>query len=159
MSLDFARLRLDNAKQRVNNFIDDHIIEWTTDEIVKAIQDNARGLGLSQRVIQAITAEKTDFMKAEIVFDLQDEDSGADLSDLLEKGSRPHIIEPKGRDAGGANWLRWMNDLGNPVFRRRVQHPGFKGYQLIEKGVEQNEQELQRRIEREVTNFMERERL
>lgn len=157
MSLDFARLRLDNASQRVNFFIDDHIVEWTEEEVAIKIRDTARANGLSQRVQDAISVEKSGFMLAEVVFDLQDGDT--DISDLLELGSRPHIIEPKGKDAGGANVLRWFNPAGSPIFRRRVQHPGFKGYRFMEKGVRENEFNLQRRIEDETTRFLQKERL
>ncbi len=157
MSLDFTRLRLDNASQRVNQFIDDHIVEWTEEEIADKIRQTITSLGLSQRVRDAVSVEKTDFMSAEVVFDLQDGD--IDISDLLEKGSRPHVIEPKGRDSGGADVLRWFSPSGNPVFRRKVQHPGFEGYHFMEEGVRQNEFNLQRRIEREVDVFMQKERL
>jgi len=157
MSLDFARLRLDNASQRVNFFVDEHIVEWTEEEIAIKIRDTARGLGLSQRVLEAISVEKAGFMIAEVIFDLQDGDT--DISDLLELGSRPHVIEPKGKEAGGADVLRWFNPAGSPIFRKRVQHPGFRGYRFIEEGVRVNEQNLQRRIEDETTRFLQKERL
>jgi len=157
MSLDFTRLRLDNASQRINRFIDDHIVEWAEEEIAEKIRQTVTSLGLSQRVRDAVGVEKADFTQAEVVFDLQDGDT--DISDLLEKGSRPHEILPKGRDGGGANILRWFSPTGNPIFRRRVQHPGFQGYHFMEEGVRQNEFNLQRRIEREVEEFMQKERL
>lgn len=157
MSLEYARLRLDNASQRTNRFIDDHIVEWTEEEIAEPIRNNMRSVGLSQRVIEAVYVEKTDFMKAEVVFNLQDGD--VDLSDLLELGSRPHEILPKGKDAGGANTLRWIGEAGDVHFAKRVFHPGFQGYHFMEKGVRENEYELQKRIEREVETYLDRERL
>jgi len=37
----------------------------------------------------------------------------------LEWGTRPHIITPDEAEA-----LRWFNDEGQPVFAKRVRHPG-----------------------------------
>lgn len=38
---------------------------------------------------------------------------------FLEYGTEPHIIEPKNAEA-----LRWFNETGEPVFARKVRHPG-----------------------------------
>ena len=157
MSLEFARLRLDNASQRTNKFIDDHIVEWTEEEIAEPIRETARSLQLSQRVQDAIYVEKADFMKAEVVFDLQID--GVDVSDLLENGFRPHEIHAKGKEMGGADWLRWYDESGRIHFARKVMHPGFEGYHFMENGVAENEQFLQRRIEQEVETYLNRERL
>ncbi len=157
MSLDFARLRLDNAGQRVNRCIDDHLEEWANEEIVEKIRANARGLQLSQRVQDAITFEKTDFMIGEIVFDLVVD--GQPVDEFLENGFRPHVIEAKGKDSGGADFLHWIDKNGKNFFRRKVNHPGFEGYHLIEKGVRENEQGLERRIVSETEEFMQKERL
>lgn len=42
---------------------------------------------------------------------------------FLEYGTSPHIIEPDTAEA-----LRWFNDEGEPVFAKRVQHPGTEPY-------------------------------
>jgi len=160
MSLEFARLRLDNSSQRITKFIDDNIVEWTEQEIAVPIRNNMRSAGLSQRTLDAVTVEKTDFMKADVVFDLQIDD--VDVSDLLEKGSRAHDIFPKGKENDGADTLRWWNRVGAvgfPIFAKKVHHPGFEGYHFMERGVRENEYNLQRRIEREVEPYLERERL
>jgi len=38
---------------------------------------------------------------------------------FLEYGTSPHLIEPKNAEA-----LRWFNEQGEPVFARKVRHPG-----------------------------------
>ena len=157
MSLEFSRLRLDNASQRIMKFIDENIVGWTEEEILNPILDTVRSLGLSQRVQDAISVEKTDFMKADVVFDLQID--GTDVSDLLEKGFRPHEINAKGKDMDGADWLRWYDESGKIHFAQKVMHPGFLGYHFMEKGYNNNEYNLQRRIERETEEFLEKERL
>lgn len=157
MSLEMARLRLDNVSQRMWKFIDEHIEEWATEEIVEKIKTDARALGLSNRVLDAITFERTGFMKGEIVFDFTID--GVPVDEFLENGTRPHIIEPKGKDNGGANVLRWLNAAGNPIFRKRVQHPGFSGYHLIRDGKQKYEGDLQRKLESESENMAQVERL
>jgi len=101
MSLEMARLRLDNVSQRMWRFIDENLQVWATEEIVAKIKTDARALGLSNRVIDAISFEMIGFMKGELVFDL--EIDGVPVDEFLENGTRPHVIEPKGKDAGGAN--------------------------------------------------------
>ena len=79
------------------------------------------------------------------------------ISIICPKGS--FVIEPKGKDNGGANVLRWLNAAGNPIFRKRVQHPGFRGYHLIRDGSQRYEDDLRRRIESESENLAQVERL
>jgi len=158
MSLDFTRLRLDNASQRVNRLIDDNIVLWTEQEIADKIRNTARSLGLSERVINAITVEKTGFMKADLVFDLRGP-KDEPLDEFLENGFAAHDIEAKGKESGGAESLSWVNEFGNRVFRVRVHHPGFRGYHFMETGHRQNEPNLQRRIETEISDAMIKERL
>ena len=157
MSLEMARLRLDNVSQRTWKFIDENIEKWATEEIVERIRTDARALGLSNRVISAITFERTGFMVGDIVFDLSID--GVPVDEFLENGTRPHVIEPKGKDAGGANVLRWLSAAGNPIFRKRVQHPGFRGYHLIRDGKQKYEDDLRKRIEQESENMAQVERL
>ncbi len=157
MSLEMARLRLDNVSQRMWKFMDEHLVEWAEEEIIERIKTDARALGLSNRVLDAITFEKVGFLKGEIVFDF--EVDGVPVDEFLENGTRPHVIEPKGKDAGGANVLRWLNAAGNPIFRKRVQHPGFRGYHLMRDGQLKYEDDLRRRVESETENLAQVERL
>lgn len=41
-------------------------------------------------------------------------------------GTKPHVIKPKGRAAGGKNALRWSAG-GAFKFAGKVNHPGYKG--------------------------------
>ena len=55
--------------------------------------------------------------------------------------------------------LRWLSAAGNPIFRKRVQHPGFRGYHLIRDGKQKYEDDLRKRIEQESENMAQVERL
>jgi len=157
MSLDITRLRLDSASQRADRFIDNNIVTWVNEEITEQIRDTVRALGLSERVINAITTEKTGFMKADVVFDLRGPNDEP-LDEFLENGFAPHDIEAKGKEQGGADVLSWIDQFGTRKFAKRVRHPGFIGYHFMETGERQFTPELTRRIEKETSEFMQKER-
>jgi len=157
MSLDITRLRLDSASQRVDRFIDNNIIQWVNEEITEQIKDSVRALGLSERVVNAITTEKTGFMKADVVFDLRGPNDEP-LDEFLEKGFAPHDIVAKGKEQGGADALSWIDQFGTRKFAKRVRHPGFRGYNFMEQGERQFTPELTRRVEKETSEFMQKER-
>ena len=55
-----------------------------------------------------------------------------------------YLIVPKRPDG----WLRWIDpDTGNPVFAKRVMHPGSPGNHMFEIGVAIAEQEFEREVE------------
>lgn len=157
MSLDITRLRLDSASQRADRFIDNNITSWVNEEITENIRDTVRSLGLSERVVNAITTEKIGFMKADVVFDLRGPNDEP-LDEFLENGFAPHDIVAKGKEQGGADVLSWIDQFGTRRFARSVRHPGFRGYHFMEIGERQYTPELTRRIETEVTEFMQKER-
>lgn len=57
---------------------------------------------------------------------------------FLEFGTRPHVITPNEADA-----LRWFNDDGEPVFRKKVFHPGFEPFSALRDGIDRRRNELQ----------------
>jgi len=57
---------------------------------------------------------------------------------FLEWGTEPHIIEPVEAEA-----LRWYNEQGNPVFAKRVEHPGTKPYGHMRSAIDRKRVELQ----------------
>ena len=46
----------------------------------------------------------------------------AAYAEIVEKGSRPHIIFP-----ASGKVLHWLGPWGEPIFAKKVMHPGFSG--------------------------------
>jgi hypothetical protein len=153
MSLDTTRLRLESAKTRVLDYIDNHLEEWVTEEVVQPTQHIAWGEGLSENAISEITIEREDYLKVKMVWNLFG-DNGEPLGVWLENGTKEHIIEAKGELFGGANSLRWYSKGGKPIFRKKVKHPGTKGKHILKRGWEIGKPNLQKRIGREVNNWL-----
>ena len=87
--------------------------------------------GMSDRVKNAVTFEKKGFLQGNIVFELEG-DNGEPISVWLENGFKPHVIEAKGKEAGGSNYLKWNDPLtGKPIFRRKLRHPAFGRYHFM----------------------------
>ncbi|KGO14281.1 hypothetical protein NZ45_07935 [Clostridium botulinum] len=55
---------------------------------------------------------------------------GVDYGEILEEGSKPHVITPK-----NGKYLYWKG-AAHPV--KRVNHPGTKGFKTFEKVLEGN---------------------
>ena len=55
----------------------------------------------------------------------------ASYAGFVDQGTKPHIIEPK-----TAKVLRWFGPWGNPIFARRVKHPGTTGIFFVRKTVD-----------------------
>ena len=128
------------------------------DEILGPTQELAFGEGLSDAAIGNMEVRKDGFMRAKMRWSLINED-GKPLHLFLERGTKPHIIEAIGKLFGGADSLRWFLPTGKPIFRKRVRHPGTKGMRIVERGFEQNKDNLKARGIREVNNFLEAESL
>jgi hypothetical protein len=158
LSLDIARLRLGDAKFRIDKFIDQNIQGWFDEEIVQRAQKLGWARGLSENSISSIYSEKVDRMKCKIVWDLEGP-NGEPLAIFLEKGTRAHDIQAKGKLFGGADSLRWMSNTGKPIFRKKVHHPGTKGMKIIERAVKEGTPELRRRINKEVKLWLQLTRI
>jgi hypothetical protein len=160
LGFEFTQNRLDNSELRVNDFINDHVVEWTEEIVLLPIRNSIIQTGLSQNAANAVRVEKTGYMKAEIVWDYEGP-NGEPLYEWLENGfgKGGYNIKSKGKLAGGADYLRWKDSNGKPVFRKKVRHPGFAGYGLIKKGWEANKEQLKRRAIEETNNFLEVNRL
>ncbi|MFV2172340.1 hypothetical protein ACFHW2_11840 [Actinomadura sp. LOL_016] len=54
-------------------------------------------------------------------------DTTAWYAGLIEWGTRPHDILPR-----NGRWLRWIDpQTGQPVFARKVRHPGTRAYRVM----------------------------
>ena len=153
MSLDLTKQRLESAEERVNRFIDQNLLLWATEEILLPGQTDIAS-SVSQRASEALTLEKSGFMKVDLKWDFRSEE-GAPIHFFLEYGTRPHRIEAKGRDNGGADALHWTGPSGESRFAKVVQHPGTEGKNVIATIKEERTPALRERIIKETQNHME----
>ena len=158
MSLDLTKQRLTSATERVERYIDDNIIVWATETVLLPAQSNLE-TSISQRAAQALSLEKTGFMKFDLVWDLRG-DNGEPLHFFLEFGTRPHVIKAKGKEHGGADALHWTGPSGEGVFAKIVNHPGSKKHVgLIQRIKDERMPALQAKIVSETQNKMETDSL
>ena len=155
MSLDLTKQRLFSIETRVTKYIDQNIIQWATEEILLPGQTDIAN-SVSQRASEALSLEKTGFMKVDLVWDFRNEE-GAPIHFFLEFGTRPHEIRAKGKDNGGADALHWTGPSGESRFAKVVQHPGTQARELISQIKEERIPDLRRRIVDETQNYMELE--
>jgi len=155
MSLDLTKQRLFSIETRVTKYIDQNIIQWATEEILLPGQTDIAN-SVSQRASEALSLEKTGFMKVDLVWDFRNEE-GAPIHFFLEFGTRPHEIRAKGKDNGGADALHWTGPSGESRFAKVVQHPGTQARELISQIKEERIPDLRRRIIDETQNYMELE--
>jgi SLT domain-containing protein len=155
MSLDLTKQRLYSIETRVNNYIDQNIIQWGTEEILLPGQTDIAN-SISQRASEALSLEKTGYMKIDLVWDFRSEE-GAPIHFFLEYGTRPHEIRAKGREHGGADALHWTGPSGESRFAKVVQHPGTQARELISQIKEERLPDLRRRIIDETQTYMELE--
>lgn len=153
MSLDLTKQRLYSIEIRVNNFIDQNIVQWATEEILLPGQIDIAN-SVSQRASEALSIEKTGFMKVDLKWDFRNEE-GAPIHFFLEYGTRPHEIRAKGRDNGGADALHWTGPSGESRYAKVVQHPGTQARELISQIKEERMPDLRQRIIDETQRFME----
>jgi hypothetical protein len=80
-------------------------------------------------------------------------ESGASSDDsvipILETGARRHIILPR---AGNAELVFWSR--GRRIHAERVNHPGFPGFHMMERGLRNAEREYARVIDRHLQTFL-----
>ncbi len=155
MSLDLTKQRLFSIETRVTKYIDQNIMQWATEEILLPGQTDIAN-SVSQRAAEALSLEKSGFMKVDLVWDFRNEE-GSPIHFFLEFGTRPHEIRAKGRDHGGADALHWTGPSGESRFAKVVQHPGTQARELISQIKEERVPDLRRRIVDETQNYMELE--
>jgi len=155
MSLNLTKQRLFSIETRVTKYIDQNIIQWATEEILLPGQTDIAN-SVSQRASEALSLEKTGFMKVDLVWDFRSEE-GAPIHFFLEFGTRPHEIRAKGKEHGGAEALHWTGPSGESRYAKVVQHPGTQARELISQIKEERVPDLRRRIIDETQNYMELE--
>jgi hypothetical protein len=63
---------------------------------------------------------------------------GVEYGEILEEGSKPHVIKPKNKKA-----LYWKG-AAHPV--KEVHHPGTKGFKTIETTLERNKERIKNTV-------------
>lgn len=63
---------------------------------------------------------------------------GVEYGEILEEGSKPHIIKPKNK-----KYLYWRG-AAHPV--KKVNHPGTKGFKTIETTLEGNKERIKKTV-------------
>ena len=153
MSLQYTSNRLQNAEKRIDKFIDDNLVDWVEQEILKPTQKLAIQEGLSDNAANSMKVIKNGYLKAKLIWDYRGPNDEP-LSLWLEKGTRSHIIRALGKLFGGSDFLSWIDKAGKRLFRREVKHPGTKGKKIMERGYKQNKNQLKRRVIEETNNFL-----
>lgn len=157
MSLELTKSRILSAKSRVDRFIDQNILLWATEEVLLPGQFDIAN-NISQRASNALSLEKTGFMKVDLVWDFRSEE-GAPIHFFLEYGTRPHKIIAKGALFGGSDLLKWKTFDGKWISKKEVNHPGTQPRNVIEQIKDERFPDLRRRIIDETQNKMEIESL
>ena len=153
MSFDLTKQRLQSAKNRIDNHIDQNIVLWATETVLLPGQTDIAN-SISQRAADALSLEKSGYMKVDLVWDFRNEE-GAPIHFFLEYGTRPHQIKAKGRDNGGADALHLTGPIGDSSYAKVVQHPGTQARELISQIKEERMPDLRQRIIDETQRFME----
>ena len=154
MSFDLTKQRLQSAKDRVNRFIDQNIMQWAMETVLLPARANIEQ-SINIRAAEALTLQKSGYMKVDLVWNLRSED-GAPLHYYLEFGTSPHQIRAKGREHGGADALHWTGPSGESRFAKVVQHPGSQKHVGLVDGIkEERMPALRERIISETQNRME----
>lgn len=84
--------------------------------------------------------------------------SNFNILKFYDRGTRPHVIEPKVKNALAFNWPKAPSIPGQPgkngnfVFKK-VIHPGTKGFHIIE-NLEKDKKLLQNLLNRAVKNVL-----
>lgn len=159
MSFDLTQQRLESSVRRAEVFIDQNISTWATEEILLPAQVDLAN-SINQRAANALSIEKSGWMKADLVWDLRG-NNNEPLHFFLEFGTDPHEILPKGKDNGGANVLAWKGPSGGFVisgttFATVVNHPGSTKHKgLVQRIKDERTPQLKARVISETKNFME----
>ena len=136
LQLEFAELRLGSAKIRVEEFADSVMSETINETILEDTKSIARAAGMRQGYLDAISFEKTGFLKGDVVNDWESPSKdalgkGVPLADYFEDGTTRHFIEPL--DPDGV--LAWEDeDTGETRFSKGHWVNGIRAMKIMANG-------------------------
>lgn len=136
-------LRLESAIPRVKQYMDMICINVAITEILDPLKSQAYNRHLAQSYIDKFSIQKSGFIKIDLVNDHH-------ISRYLEYGTEPHTIP------GNPLAFDWE---GEDVFFQSVEHPGFKGYGLLEDVLEGLAYNYAAKLSKEGSAYLERAKL
>jgi len=125
-------LRLNDADERASKYADENIVNWFIQEVYDPIVSLATSRGHAQRFIDALFVVKVGFLNVQLAAKELVTETGLDLFEMLENGWGIGGYDINPEDPDGL--LVWTGGKYGPGRHsaKRVYHPGFKGYNLME---------------------------
>lgn len=124
-------------------------------EILDEIKTKMKQENFSNKIIDATFLGKTEkfgtILKQHFISNYV-ADTGFDVSNAREEGTRDHTVLPKKR--GGV--LRWMLDTGEVIFRKKSRPKGIERLLIIEKTLKENEITINSDIRRKLAESAQR---
>lgn len=131
-------LRLESAIPRARQYMNRRCVDVAVREILDPLKSEAYRRKLAQSYIDKFRIEKSGFLKIDLVNDHP-------ISRYLEYGTDPHKITG---DPLAFNWE------GEHVFFQKVNHPGFKGYGILEDILEKLAFNYAKTLSKEASNYL-----
>ncbi len=148
-------LRLGDAEQRINDYIDKNIVNWFIQEVLDPTKKLATSRGHSQKFIDALTVVKLAPLKVALALEEIWGPNQIPLHDMLEEG-----WGEGGYEIYGNPYNAWTDQSGSHVINSKTKpifHPGFRGYNIKESVYNWGFIErFQQRIVDETTDYMEK---
>ena len=136
-------LRLESAIPRVKQYMDMICVNVAVREILDPLKAQAYVRHLAQSYIDKFTIQKSGFIKVDLVNDHH-------ISRYLEYGTLPHKI------TGDPLAFDWE---GEEVRFQSVNHPGFRGYGILEDVLEGLAYNYAAQLSKEGSAYLERAKL
>lgn len=131
-------LRLESAIPRAKRYMNIRCVDVAIREILDPLISAAYRRKLAQSYIDKFRIEKSGFLKVELVNDHH-------ISRYLEYGTDPHKI------TGNPLAFNWE---GEQVFFQKVNHPGFKGYGILEDILEKLAFNYAKALSKEASDYL-----
>ena len=153
LQLEFAEMRLDSSKIRIEEFADSILDDVADKTILQSCRTVARAAGMKNRYIDAISFEHLGFLKGDVINDFTSDSKdalgrGLPLAKFFEDGTTTHFVEPL--DPDGV--LAWEDDAGITHFSKGHFVRGIRPMKIMNNGfkfgLERFKSELVSRINR-----------
>ncbi len=135
--LQVLQLKIRNLKAIIPT-LEKNAIRNASEEILDEIKTKMKQENFSDKIIDATFLGKTEkfgtILKQHFISNYVS-DTGFDVSNAREEGTRDHTVLPKKR--GGV--LRWVLKTGEVIFRKKSRPKGIERLLIIEKTLKENE--------------------
>lgn len=157
-SLEWAkkyRLKVTRMDHLYKGFLKSKVTELANKHIVDPIVETMRVHNIHRKIYESVVVDYVNVTENGIVIRIKSEffsEDGFDVALAREKGTEDHMIRPKGKANGGADSLAWIQG-GKKRFSAGHMVSGLPNLNLIERGVEKGEYELQQALNEEATKW------